>query len=114
MFPDLHNALSNACEAAGLRKKPEVIIIPTTVKVFFLLSRNGRSTSHGGGGGGKQPRVFAGIEDGQESGSGYSPLNDPSPNCSSPRPSGLLDDNSYEHWLIILNSQNAQNIWKKK
>ncbi|MBA0669015.1 hypothetical protein Goklo_001870 [Gossypium klotzschianum] len=75
MFPDLHNALSNACEAAGLRKKPE---------------------------------------DGQESGSGYSPLNDPSPNCSSPRPSGLLDDNSYEHWLIILNSQNAQNIWKKK
>ncbi|MBA0633227.1 hypothetical protein Godav_001850, partial [Gossypium davidsonii] len=53
-------------------------------------------------------------EDGQESGSGYSPLNDPSPNCSSPRPSGLLDDNSYEHWLIILNSQNTQNIWQKK
>ncbi|TYH36382.1 hypothetical protein ES332_D13G260400v1 [Gossypium tomentosum] len=36
------------------------------------------------------------------SGSGYSPLNDPSPNCSSPRPSVLLDDSSYEHWLIIL------------
>ncbi|MBA0671420.1 hypothetical protein Goklo_000094 [Gossypium klotzschianum] len=34
MFPDLHNALSNACEAAGLRKKPEVIIIPTTTKVI--------------------------------------------------------------------------------
>ncbi|MFQ6666594.1 hypothetical protein Gotur_032893 [Gossypium turneri] len=36
-----------------------------------------------------------------ESGSDYSPLNDPSPNCSSPRPSVLLDDSSYEHWLII-------------
>ncbi|TYI48473.1 hypothetical protein E1A91_D13G250800v1 [Gossypium mustelinum] len=36
------------------------------------------------------------------SGSGYSPLNDPSPNSSSPRPSVLLDDSSYEHWLIIL------------
>ncbi|MFQ6654925.1 hypothetical protein Gotur_025701, partial [Gossypium turneri] len=36
------------------------------------------------------------------SGSGYSPLNDPSPNCSSPRPSVRLDDSSYEHWLIIL------------
>ncbi|KAG4113289.1 hypothetical protein ERO13_D13G213800v2 [Gossypium hirsutum] len=36
------------------------------------------------------------------SGSGYSPLNDPSPKSSSPRPSVLLDDSSYEHWLIIL------------
>ncbi|MBA0633228.1 hypothetical protein Godav_001851, partial [Gossypium davidsonii] len=41
-------------------------------------------------------------EDGQESGSGYSPLNNPSPNCSSPRPSVLLDDSSYKHWLIVL------------
>ncbi|MBA0633229.1 hypothetical protein Godav_001852, partial [Gossypium davidsonii] len=41
-------------------------------------------------------------EDGQESRSSYSPLNDPSPNCSSLRASVLLDDSSYEHWLIIL------------
>ncbi|MFQ6651139.1 hypothetical protein Gotur_023241 [Gossypium turneri] len=51
---------------------------------------------------GKKLWVFAGIEDGKESGSGYSPLNNPSPNYSSPRPSVLLDDSSYEHWLIIL------------
>ncbi|KAA3485963.1 multiple organellar RNA editing factor 3, mitochondrial-like [Gossypium australe] len=36
------------------------------------------------------------------SGSGYPPLNDPSPNCSSPRPSVLLDECYYEHFLIIL------------
>ncbi|KAH1033529.1 hypothetical protein J1N35_045703 [Gossypium stocksii] len=36
------------------------------------------------------------------SGSGYLPLNDPSPNCSSPRPSVLLDESYYDHWLIIL------------
>ncbi|MFQ6666599.1 hypothetical protein Gotur_032894, partial [Gossypium turneri] len=50
----------------------------------------------------KKLRVFAGIEAGQESGSGYSPLNYPSPNCSSPRPSVLPDGSSSEHWLIIL------------
>ncbi|KAA3485961.1 multiple organellar RNA editing factor 3, mitochondrial-like isoform X3 [Gossypium australe] len=36
------------------------------------------------------------------SGSGYPPLNDPSPNCSTPRPSVLLDESYYEHFLIIL------------
>ncbi|KAH1033533.1 hypothetical protein J1N35_045707 [Gossypium stocksii] len=36
------------------------------------------------------------------SGSGYSPLNNPSPNCSSQRPSVILNDSYYDHWLIIL------------
>lgn len=38
------------------------------------------------------------------SGSGYSPLNDPSPNWSNrpPKETILLDGCDYEHWLIIL------------
>ncbi|XWS39001.1 hypothetical protein CRYUN_Cryun18bG0012400 [Craigia yunnanensis] len=38
------------------------------------------------------------------SGSGYSPLNDPSPNWSNrpPKETILLDGCDYEHWLIVL------------
>lgn len=38
------------------------------------------------------------------SGSGYSPLNDPSPNWSNrpPKETILLDGCDYEHWLIVM------------
>ncbi|KAH1033567.1 hypothetical protein J1N35_045741 [Gossypium stocksii] len=36
------------------------------------------------------------------SGSGYSPLNDPSPKWSNRPPTVFLDGVDYEHWLIIL------------
>ncbi|KAG4378380.1 hypothetical protein GLYMA_17G028800v4 [Glycine max] len=40
----------------------------------------------------------------QSSGSGYSPLNDPSPNWSNrpPKETILLDGCDYEHWLIVM------------
>nr|XP_033515725.1 multiple organellar RNA editing factor 3, mitochondrial-like [Nicotiana tomentosiformis] len=40
----------------------------------------------------------------KSSGSGYSPLNDPSPNWSNrpPKETILLDGCDYEHWLIVL------------
>lgn len=40
----------------------------------------------------------------KSSGSGYSPLNDPSPNWSNrpPKETILLDGCDYEHWLIIM------------
>ncbi|GJS19201.1 multiple organellar RNA editing factor 3, mitochondrial [Tanacetum coccineum] len=39
-----------------------------------------------------------------KSGSGYSPLNDPSPNWSNrpPKETILLDGCDYEHWLIVM------------
>lgn len=42
------------------------------------------------------------------SGSGYSPLNDPSPNWSNrpPKETILLDGCDYEHWLIVLEFPN--------
>lgn len=40
----------------------------------------------------------------KSSGSGYSPLNDPSPNWSNrpPKETILLDGCDYEHWLIVM------------
>lgn len=40
----------------------------------------------------------------KSSGSGYSPLNDPSPNWSNrpPKETILLDGCDYEHWLVVL------------
>lgn len=40
----------------------------------------------------------------KSSGSGYSPLNDPSPNWSNrpPKETIMLDGCDYEHWLIVL------------
>ena len=42
------------------------------------------------------------------SGSGYSPLNDPSPNWSNrpPKETILLDGCDYEHWLIVMEFPN--------
>lgn len=44
------------------------------------------------------------------SGSGYSPLNDPSPNWSNrpPKETILLDGCDYEHWLIVMEFPNDQ------
>ncbi|KAF5752182.1 putative DAG protein chloroplast precursor [Tripterygium wilfordii] len=44
------------------------------------------------------------------SGSGYSPLNDPSPNWSNrpPKETILLDGCDYEHWLIVLEFNDPQ------
>lgn len=46
------------------------------------------------------PRTFTRLK----SGSGYSPLNDPSPNWSNrpPKETILLDGCDYEHWLIVM------------
>ncbi|KAF5738734.1 hypothetical protein HS088_TW13G01635 [Tripterygium wilfordii] len=46
----------------------------------------------------------------QTSGSGYSPLNDPSPNWSNrpPKETILLDGCDYEHWLIVMEFNDPQ------
>ncbi|KAL4295754.1 hypothetical protein GQ457_12G005850 [Hibiscus cannabinus] len=50
------------------------------------------------------PESFKILTRTKTSGSGYSPLNDPSPNWSNrpPKETILLDGCDYEHWLIVL------------
>nr|CAB3485760.1 unnamed protein product [Digitaria exilis]CAB3488280.1 unnamed protein product [Digitaria exilis] len=45
-----------------------------------------------------------GAKSASSGGSGYSPLNDPSPNWSNrpPKETILLDGCDYEHWLIVM------------
>ncbi|XP_022152262.1 multiple organellar RNA editing factor 3, mitochondrial-like [Momordica charantia] len=54
------------------------------------------------------PNAFNLLVRFKTSGSGYSPLNDPSPNWSNrpPKETILLDGCDYEHWLIVLEFPN--------
>ncbi|PIN06099.1 hypothetical protein CDL12_21345 [Handroanthus impetiginosus] len=84
-------------------------LFATRRTLAFLLSRRSRLTvplllnhhDHQ-----RQPGLerFIGQTRLRTSGSGYSPLNDPSPNWSNrpPKETILLDGCDYEHWLIVM------------
>ncbi|GJN26452.1 hypothetical protein PR202_gb14381 [Eleusine coracana subsp. coracana] len=79
------SALLHSSRAVPCRLRPLAAAAATHLAPWALLPSRGAKTASPGG-------------------SGYSPLNDPSPNWSNrpPKETILLDGCDYEHWLIVM------------